>query len=107
MLKDSTHSLFVVTTHSDKRTIYTYKQEISVTGKSARITNIVDFIDTEKFYFMGFNTIRATGENIEFINKMQKKNMIVLQIKNMYKILLLKLQGMMKLFFGMKILIMG
>ncbi len=66
-------SIIVITPYSDKRTIYTGKQEISGTGRSARITNIVDFIDTEKFSPMRFNTIRATGENIEFINKSAKE----------------------------------
>ena len=70
---NSGRSIIVITPYSDKRTIYTGKQEISGTGRSARITNIVDFIDTEKFSPMGFNTIRATGENIEFINKNAKE----------------------------------
>lgn len=108
--------IIVITPYSDKRTIYTGKQEVSGTGRSARITNIVDFIDTEKFSPVGFNTIEQQERISNLSIKMQKKylinilivlNIIVLQIKNMYKILLRKLQELMKLFFGMKMLIMG
>ena len=39
-------TIIVITPYNDKRTIYTGRQDISGTGRNARITNLIDYIDT-------------------------------------------------------------
>ena len=70
---NSGKSIVVITPYREKRTIYTGKQEVSGTGRSSRITNIVNFIDTDSFSPTKFNTTKATGQNIEFIDKKAKE----------------------------------
>lgn len=66
-------TIIVITPYNDKRTIYTGIQDISGTGRNARVTNIVDFIDTDKFSPTQFKTTKARGENVEFVNKNAKE----------------------------------
>ena len=62
-------AIIVITPYNDKRTIYTGRQDISGTGRNARVTNLIDFIDTPKLCPTEFNTTKARGRTIEFVNK--------------------------------------
>ena len=66
-------TIIVITPYKDKRIIYTGRQNESGTGKNARITNIVDYMDTKEFLPIDFNTTKSRGHNIEFIRKNTKE----------------------------------
>lgn len=66
-------TIVVISPYNDKRTIYTGRQDVSGTGKNARVTNIIDFIDADNFSPIKFKTTKARGQNIEFINKNAKE----------------------------------
>lgn len=66
-------TIIVITPYNDKRTIYTGRQDISGTGRNARITNLIDYIDTPIFCPIEFNTTKASGHTIEFVNKNAKE----------------------------------
>lgn len=62
-------TIIAITPYNDQITIYTGRQNVSGTGRNARVTNIIDFIDTDKFLPTQFETTKARGKNIEFVNK--------------------------------------
>lgn len=66
---ESGKNIVVITPYKRKVTAYTGKQEVSGNGRNARITNIIEFKDSSIFSPTDFSTTKATGQNIEFVDK--------------------------------------
>lgn len=70
---DSGKNILFISPINDYRCRYTGNQKIDGTGKSSRVTNIVDYIYTSEILPIKFEITKATGKAVEMIDNRIKK----------------------------------